>query len=155
MISLINVMGIIGRWKTSIIRLRLRFLEISHKNIWVSWGVLFKGLSVQKGTQMPCWLRPCLEVTQGCPWYLWNQLLLLIWIILAVIVGAIDISLSRMMHLLQKSISQNRIVGALRRKVISWVAIAIISPSNTFKMMLLLQKYPKNIQGFNFLAAGG
>ena len=23
-----------------------------------SWGVLFKGLGVQKGTQTPCWLRP-------------------------------------------------------------------------------------------------
>ena len=58
MISLYNVMGIIRRWKSSIISLRLGFLEIPHKNIWVSWGVLFKGLGVQKGTQTPCWLRP-------------------------------------------------------------------------------------------------
>ena len=41
-------MGIIRRWKNSIISLRLRFLEIPHKNIWVSRGVLFKGLGVQK-----------------------------------------------------------------------------------------------------------
>ena len=46
------------RWKISIISLILGFLEIPHKNIWVSWGVLFKGLGVQKGTQTPCWLRP-------------------------------------------------------------------------------------------------
>ena len=26
--------------------------------IWVSWGVLFKGLGVQKDTQTPYWLRP-------------------------------------------------------------------------------------------------
>ena len=39
--------------------LRLGFLEIPHKNIWVSLGVLFKGLGVQKGTQTPCWLGPC------------------------------------------------------------------------------------------------
>ena len=38
--------------------MRLRFLEIPHKKIWVYWGVLFKGLGVQKGTQTPCWLRP-------------------------------------------------------------------------------------------------
>ena len=54
-------MGFIRRWKSSIISLRLRFLEISHWKIWVSWGVLFKGLGVQKGTQTPCWLRPCLH----------------------------------------------------------------------------------------------
>ena len=59
MISLNNVMGNIRRWKNSIISLRLGFLEIPHKNIWVSWGVLIKGLSIQKGTQTPCWLRPC------------------------------------------------------------------------------------------------
>ena len=46
------------RWKNSIVSLRLRFLEIPHKKVWVSWGVLFKGLGVQKGTQTPCWLRP-------------------------------------------------------------------------------------------------
>ena len=28
---------------------------------WVSWGVLFKGLGVQKDTQTPCWLRPCIK----------------------------------------------------------------------------------------------
>ena len=33
--------------KNSIISLRLGFLEIPLKNIWVSWGVLFKGLGVQ------------------------------------------------------------------------------------------------------------
>ena len=48
--------------KKYIICLRLGFLEIPHKNIWVSWGVLFKGLGVQKGTQTPCWLRLCLEL---------------------------------------------------------------------------------------------
>ena len=58
MISLNNVMGIIRRWTNSIISLRLGFLEIPHKNIWVSWAVLFKGLGVQKGTQAPCWLSP-------------------------------------------------------------------------------------------------
>ena len=63
MISLNNVMGIIRRWKNSIISLRLGFLEILHKNIWVSWGVLFKGLGVQKGTQTPCWLRPWLTTS--------------------------------------------------------------------------------------------
>ena len=26
----------------------------------MSWGVLFKGLGVQKDTQTPCWLRPCI-----------------------------------------------------------------------------------------------
>ena len=58
MISLNNVMRIIRRWKNSIISLRLRYLKIPHKIFWVSWGVLFKGLGVQKSTQMPCWLRP-------------------------------------------------------------------------------------------------
>ena len=62
MISLNNVMRIIRRWGNSIISLRLIFLEIPHKNIWVSWGVLFKGLGVQKGTQTPCWLRLCPKV---------------------------------------------------------------------------------------------
>ena len=27
-------------------------------------GVLFKGLGVQKGTQTPCWLRPCLLIIE-------------------------------------------------------------------------------------------
>ena len=57
---LIKVMGIIWWWKNSISCLRLTFKEIPHKNIWVSWGVLFKGMGVQKDTQTPCWLRPCL-----------------------------------------------------------------------------------------------
>ena len=57
MISVNNVMGIIRRWKNSIISLRLRFLEIPHKKIWVSWRVPFHGLGVQKGTQTPCWLK--------------------------------------------------------------------------------------------------
>ena len=65
MISLYNVIGIIWRWKNSIICLRLTFSEILHKNVWVSWEVLFKGLGVQKSTQMPCWLRPWLEVYMG------------------------------------------------------------------------------------------
>ena len=30
----------------------------SLKKMWVSLGVLFKGLGVQKDTQTPCWLRP-------------------------------------------------------------------------------------------------
>ena len=69
MISLSNVMGIIRRWKNSIISLRLGFLKIPHKNIWVSWGVLFKGLGVQKGTQTPCWLRPCRHLfLTSCLW---------------------------------------------------------------------------------------
>ena len=63
MISLTNVMWIIRRWENSIISLRLRFLEIPHKENWVSWGVLFKGLGVQKGTQTPCWLRPWSQVS--------------------------------------------------------------------------------------------
>ena len=65
MISLNNGMGIIRRWKNSIINLRLRFSEIPHKSFWVSWGILFKGLGVQKGTQTPCWLRPWSRV---CTW---------------------------------------------------------------------------------------
>ena len=28
-------------------------------HLWVSRGVLFKGLGIQKDTKMPCWLRPC------------------------------------------------------------------------------------------------
>ena len=63
MISVNNVIGRRWRWQNSIISLRLRFLEIPLKNIWVSWGVLFKGLGVQKGTQTSCWLRPCLYVS--------------------------------------------------------------------------------------------
>ena len=46
------------RWKNSIICLRLT-LEILHKIFWVSLGVLFKDLGVQKDTQTPCWLRLC------------------------------------------------------------------------------------------------
>ena len=66
MISLNNVMGFERRWKNSIVSLRLRFLEIPHKKIWVSWEVLVKGLGVQKGAQTPCWLRPCLEICKEC-----------------------------------------------------------------------------------------
>ena len=36
---------------------------------WVSWGVLFKGLGVQKDTQTPCWRRPWFEV------YVWSSAL--------------------------------------------------------------------------------
>ena len=38
--------------------LEIDILRNSSFIIWVSWGVLFKGLGVQKDTQMPCWLRP-------------------------------------------------------------------------------------------------
>ena len=31
------------------------------KKNWVSWGVLSKGLGVQKDTQTPCWLRLCFQ----------------------------------------------------------------------------------------------
>ena len=74
MISLYNVMGIIRRWKNSIICLRLIFYEIPHKKIWLSWGVLFKGLCVQKDTQTPCWLRPCHKAIQQFfnPFMLWH-----------------------------------------------------------------------------------
>ena len=57
MISLNNVMGIIRRWKNSI-KLEIEVFRNSTLKVWVSWGVLFKGLGVQKGTQTPCWLRP-------------------------------------------------------------------------------------------------
>ena len=52
MISICNVMGIIWRWK---------FFDILRNSFPKILGVLrcvFKGLGVQKGTQMPCWLRP-------------------------------------------------------------------------------------------------
>ena len=42
--------------------MRLTFYEILHNFFWVSWGVLFKGLGVQKDTQAPCWLRLWLVV---------------------------------------------------------------------------------------------
>ena len=45
--------------KKLIICLRLTFEEIPYQKFWVSCGVLFKGLGVQKDTQTPCWLRPC------------------------------------------------------------------------------------------------
>ena len=67
-------MGIIRRWKNSIISLRLRFLEIPHKENWVSWGVHFKGLGVQKGTQTPCWLRPWMELYWNKS-EIWNEIL--------------------------------------------------------------------------------
>ena len=39
--------------------------EILRNSIQIFWGVLrpvlFKGLGAQKGTQTPCWLRPCSE----------------------------------------------------------------------------------------------
>ena len=41
--------------------LEIEIFRNSTQNIWVSWGVLFKGLGVQKGTQTPCWLRPCVQ----------------------------------------------------------------------------------------------
>ena len=75
MISLNNVMGIIRRWENSIISLRFGFLEITHKNIWVSWEVLFKGLGVQKSTQTPCWLRPWHAV-----YYVYTKLILLTYV---------------------------------------------------------------------------
>ena len=36
--------------------LLIDILRNSSQKNWVSWGVLFKGLGVQKDTQMPCWL---------------------------------------------------------------------------------------------------
>ena len=71
MISLNNVTGIIRRWKNSIISLRLRYLEIPHKNFWVSRGVLLKGFGVQKGSQTPCWLRPWCRITY-CRTHIWR-----------------------------------------------------------------------------------
>ena len=49
MISLHNVMGNYKEMKNAIISLRLRFLGIPHKEIWVSRVVLFRGLSVRAG----------------------------------------------------------------------------------------------------------
>ena len=82
MISLNYVMGIIRRCKNSIIGLRLRFLEIPHLNIWVSWGVLFEGLGVQKGTQAPMYSDFIHKPKTMCPsihnevkiskWFVWN-----------------------------------------------------------------------------------
>ena len=37
--------------------------EIFRNSTLKKLGVLFKGLGVQKGTQTPCWLRPCLGQT--------------------------------------------------------------------------------------------
>ena len=39
--------------------LEINILRNSSQIFWVSWGLLFKGLGVQKDTQTPCWLRPC------------------------------------------------------------------------------------------------
>ena len=39
-------------------KLEIEIFRNSSQKYWVSWGVLFKGLGVQKGTQTPCWLRP-------------------------------------------------------------------------------------------------
>ena len=51
-----------GDEKISILCLRLTSLKIPHKTKCMSWGVLFKGLGVQKDSQLtPCWLRPCLR----------------------------------------------------------------------------------------------
>ena len=48
------IMRIIWRWKKkSILYLRLTFWKGPLKICWVSWGVLFKGLGVQKDTQTP------------------------------------------------------------------------------------------------------
>ena len=45
------------------------FRNSTWKN-WVSWGVPFKGLGVQKGTQTPCWLRPCMvHLTSSNQWW--------------------------------------------------------------------------------------
>ena len=38
------------------------------KVFWVSWGLLFKGLGVQKDTQTPCWLRPCMKWMSDFPY---------------------------------------------------------------------------------------
>ena len=38
-----------------------------------SWGVLFKGLGVQKDTQTPCCLRPCPQV-QTANFKSWKKL---------------------------------------------------------------------------------
>ena len=38
--------------------LEIDILRNSSQNFVVSWGVLFKGLGVQKDTQTPCWLWP-------------------------------------------------------------------------------------------------
>ena len=38
--------------------LEIDILRNSSPKFWVSWGVLFKGLGVQKNTQTPCWQRP-------------------------------------------------------------------------------------------------
>ena len=52
--------------KNSIICLTLTFLKIPHKQIWVSWRVVFEGLGVQNDTQMPCLLRLWIEVSNCC-----------------------------------------------------------------------------------------
>ena len=38
-------------------KLEIEIYRNSTQKICVSWGVLFKDLGVQKGTQTPCWLR--------------------------------------------------------------------------------------------------
>ena len=45
--------------KTFNYMLEIDILRNFHNIFWVSWGVLFKGLGVQKDTQTPCWLRLC------------------------------------------------------------------------------------------------
>ena len=54
-------MGIIRRWKKFNYKLEIEIFRNSTQNILGVLRVLFKGLGVQKGTQTPCWLRPCLE----------------------------------------------------------------------------------------------
>ena len=36
--------------------LEIDILRNSSQKNWVPWGMLFKGLGVQKDTQTPCWL---------------------------------------------------------------------------------------------------
>ena len=58
MISLYNVMGIIWRWTYLIYMAEINiWRNSSPKKLGVLRGA-FKGMSVQKDTQTPCWLRP-------------------------------------------------------------------------------------------------
>ena len=43
-------------------KLEIEIFRNSTQKNWMSWGVIFKGLGVQKGTQTPCWLRPWLDL---------------------------------------------------------------------------------------------
>ena len=61
-------------------KLEIEIFRNSTQKIWVSWGVLFKGLVVQKGTQTPCWLRPCsVEIVEP---FVINKLVCFRWIFL-------------------------------------------------------------------------